>query len=282
MLFSVRVRKSISNPFLFSACLVWSGFVSAKTLVFQQDESSPQPSAQVAPQVTTYATAPVGQASGNSELFFMLDQLQQEVRYLRGVVEEQAHQIHQLQQSARSRYKDLDSRVLNLSKEVSGLKKGGQVGAVVQAEPVSSDLPASPSSNNPKPVAAVTIADPQQKKAYQDAYAYIKEKQFEQAIDALHAFLEKYPEGELAGNAYYWLGEVYLVLPQLEQARQSFSIVIRSFPNHRKVADALFKLGVTYDRLQDPAQSEQYLIQVQKAYPNSSAAKLAKSYKINR
>jgi TolA-binding protein len=41
-------------------------------------------------------------------------------------------------------------------------------------------------------------------------------------------------------------------------------------------------LGVSYDRLQNPAKSEQYLNEVQLKFPESTAAKLAKSYKINR
>jgi len=121
-----------------------------------------------------------------------------------------------------------------------------------------------------------------QKREYQQAYDLIKNKNFEEAIKSLLLFIEHYPEGDLAGNAYYWLGEVYLVLPQLEEAKQAFSVVVSAFPMHRKAADALFKLGVSYDRLQDPARAEKYLNEVQLKFPKSTAAKIAKRYKINR
>lgn len=217
----------------------------------------------------------------NSELFFMIEQLQQEVRSLRGLVEEQQHLLNRLQKDGKSRYKDLDDRLLSLTKQVNTNKPAPQV--VVPATSIETNL-AQVNTDVPATTQKTVTKEPtaEQRKAYQDAYAFIKEKKFDEAIDGLHQFLEKYPEGELAGNAYYWLGEVYLVLPKLEQARQSFSIVAKTFPNHRKVADALFKLGVTYDRMQDPEQSERYLNQVQVEFPESTAAKLARSYKINR
>ena len=219
----------------------------------------------------------------------MLEQLQQEVRYLRGMLEEQGNQIHRIERDGKNRYRDIDARVLDLSKRSSGtaLAKPTTVSPIgsslttpivpVGAESVNNDVASSPTvvESLPPPTEA-------QKREYQQAYALIKDKKFDEAIERLHLFIEHYPEGDLAGNAYYWLGEVYLVLPQLEQAKQAFSVVVSAFPLHRKAPDALFKLGVSYDRLQDPAKSEQYLNEVQLKFPESTAAKLARSYKINR
>jgi len=280
--------------------------VSAKTLIFQsRSEASPEQVVPVAKADSgvSVSVAPAPKAlntrrqtsSANSELFFMLEQLQQEVRYLRGMLEEQANQIHHLKVNGKNRYRDIDSRVLDLSKKfnrislpsVVPMSKPLSVGSAskVSLEPVKPmstaeavDLVVTPKAAKTK----LSLPSDAQKREYQQAYGLIKEKNFDEAIKQLHLFIEHYPEGALAGNAYYWLGEVYLVLPKLEQARQAFSVVVSAFPDHRKAADALFKLGVSYDRLQDPARSEQYLNEVQLKYPESTAAKLAKSYKINR
>jgi len=288
---------------------------NAKTLIFQsQSEASPE---QLVSTNSNAASSEPAQApkvyktqkqmvSGNSELFFMLEQLQQEVRYLRGMLEEQENQIHRLKLNGKNRYRDIDSRVLDLSKKLSGVASLEPVSAigsslsapVVPAVSVGGNdagggmdgMAAKQSGSNVKEIAVVpkasqaSIALPSeaQKREYKQAYGLIKEKKFEEAIKSLHTFIEHYPEGDLAGNAYYWLGEVYLVLPQLEQAKQAFSVVVSAFPRHRKAPDALFKLGVSYDRLQDPARSEQYLNEVQLKFPESTAAKLARSYKINR
>ena len=291
--------------------------VSSKTLIFQTKEPEKLPtidySSTDAPAEKTVRKTKSKQASSpNSELFFMIEQLQQELGQVRSLVEEQANQIHHLKRNAKSRYLDLDSRVLNLSKKLnskipakvsSATRAGSPAAPLSSASAVVSDIapsiaPSVVSAILPAVVPVVSggtdsamVAKPpvvaaeptqEQKQAYQAAYALIKAKKYEEAVEAFHSFIEKFPEGNLTGNAYYWLGEVYLVLPQLEQAKQSFSIVVSAYPGHGKVADALFKLGVSYDRLQDPAKSEIYLNEVQKKFPKSTAAKLAKSYKINR
>jgi len=266
--------------------------LSAKTLVFQsQSEALPERTvkASEAQPSSVQQTLSSAASSANSELFFMLEQLQQEVRSLRGMLEEQANQIRHMQSSGKSRYRDLDSRVLDLSKKMASIGSASDEPVVsplkqidstrVEVEPGMSVPVAGVKSPMTRPASPPSDA---QKREYQQAYSLIKEKKFDEAIDRLHQFIERYPEGELTGNAYYWLGEVYLVLPKLEQAKQAFTIVVSSFADHRKAADAMFKLGVAYDRLQNPEQSEKYLIEVQSKFPNSTAAKLAKSYKINR
>ena len=304
------VRFFAVFPFLF----LLAEPVSAKTLIFQTKEPEKLPtidySASEAPaEIIIRKTKPKQVSSPNSELFFMIEQLQQELGQVRSLVEEQANQIHHLKRNAKSRYLDLDSRVLDLSKKLKAtpLSKASSVtdtslpslpSSAVSASVPGTSLSSVPSivpvmigggvalasvgDNNPVVAAKPVEATPEQKQAYQAAYALIKAKKYEEAVEAFDSFIVEFPEGNLTGNAYYWLGEVYLVLPQLEQARQAFSIVVSAYPGHGKVADALFKLGVSYDRLQDPAKSEIYLNQVQKKFPKSTAAKLAKSYKINR
>lgn len=287
---------------------IWlvSSVVDARTLIFDSSSGSSQRPTAVQPssvgeQAETYgmqsdqpivaSSLPVAPAapgmSANSELFFMLEQLQTEVSSLRGLVEEQAFQIQQLKENDKSRYQDLDNRLLELTRRIESAgaaSTGSSVSTytppsiVPAADANSADADAGQSSS------AAVYGEPseEQKREYQKAYSLIAEKKFDEAIDRFHAYIEKYPEGELTGNAYYWLGEVYLVYPKLEQAKQAFMIVVRSFKGHRKESDALFKLGAVFDQLQDPVSSEEYLSEVQARFPDSTAAKLAKSYKIKR
>lgn len=288
---SIVKRSQANTPRSFFTAVICCLFVfgvNAKTLIFESDtsavtpdSSSPQSSAAVqderAPSRTLSTTRPPNSAAStnaNAELFFMIEQLKREVSQLRGIVEQQAYQLNNLERSSKRRYQDMDARVLNLSRQVSNPaaqppKPDNEPAIVPVQQQKSAGIPA------PPPTEA-------QKQAYAEAYALVKEKKFSEAIDALHSFIEKYPEGELTGNAYYWLGEVYLVLPKLEQAKQAFMIVVKSFDGHRKVADSMFKLAVTFDRLHDPENSEKYLELVRKNYPDSTAAKLANNYKIVR
>jgi len=299
----IRSKKGLHHfmmrpVFLFVLLFGFIASANAKTLIFQsQAEASPEQlvaSNLNATGSTSVSAAKVYKtqrqtASANSELFFMLEQLQQEVRYLRGMLEEQSNQIHRLKLNGKNRYRDIDSRVLDLSKKLSDVSSVGSVSAIgsslsAPVVPVVSvgEVKAVATTEPKASQASSSLPSEAQKREYQQAYSLIKDKNFEEAIKSLHLFIERYPEGDLAGNAYYWLGEVYLVLPQLEQAKQAFSVVVSAFPLHRKAPDALFKLGVSYDRLQDPAKSERYLKEVQLKFPESTAAKLARSYNINR
>lgn len=281
-------------PAVFSLVLV-SAPLAAKTLIFESSQQGGEQTGglQQSEQVIkpragkTISTTDLGgaapakaQTSANSatsnavsQMYFMLETLKREVSELRAVVEEQSYRLQGFEEASKRRYKDIDARIQGLS-------------ATKPAVPASTSSSDASSAVTPaivpaaaKPVVEVTA---EQKQAYAKAYSLVKEKRFDDAVDALHAYIERYPDGELSGNAYYWLGEVYLVLPQLEQAKQSFLIVLNSFPEHRKLADSIFKLAVTYDRLQDPVNSEKYLKLVQSRFPNSTAAKLANSYKIAR
>src|SRR5690554_489608 len=240
-----------------------------------------QPAVSSSPfQSSTSATkAPLMVAqSGNVELYLMVEQLQREVRELRGMVEQQGYAIDQLKSQQRDRYLDLDQRLLNLDKRLS------QAG-----DSVAPSAPASSGSSTSAPVMSASGATEEiaaapgevteaQKKAYQQAYDLIRQRQYDKAIDALHAFISQYPNSDLTVNAYYWLGEVYLVLPKLEQVKQAFTVVVSRYPSHRKASDAYYKLGVTLDRMGEAAQARQYLDGTVKKYPGSAAAGLAQDY----
>lgn len=276
--------------------------VSGKTLIFQSSESAaveqntPSSAGTTASVQSSSRVQNVPpQPSVNSEMFFIVEQLKQEVMLLRGLVEEKDYQLRLMQELSKDRYRDVDQRLQELSRKLADLEKGqgstlisyessgeGSIGGAV-AIPVVGVGEVVPVQGATEVVAeAGNEQTEEQKLAYQNAYNFVKNKNFPEAIDALHAYVEKYPEGDLTGNAFYWLGEVYLVLPKLEQAKQAFSIVVKTFPGHRKLPDAMYKLAVTMDRLQDPAGAEYYLKQVQQQFPDSTAAKLAGNYTISR
>lgn len=279
----------------FFVLFVFSFELNAKTLIFQSNESSGSTSSAVqsdnavesesqsrSPSSVMSPVSSAPASNANSELFFMVEQLKQEVMMLRGLLEEQSFAMRQLQERSKDRYRDTDERIQSLVQKIAVLEKAESSVVIQSSAPVVSPPVVNPGGPDVVAVNRVVEETDEQKVAYQKAYNLVKEKNFPEAIDALHAYVENYPEGDLTGNAFYWLGEVYLVLPKLEQARQAFTIVVKTFPGHRKLADSIYKLAVTYDRLQKPAEAELYLKQVQEQFPNSTAAKLAQNYKITR
>ena len=68
-----------------------------------------------APAAQDTATSSASSMTGDQPLFYQMQVLQQEVRQLRGLVEEQAYLIQKLQQDQRLQYVDLDRRVAALA-----------------------------------------------------------------------------------------------------------------------------------------------------------------------
>ena len=211
---------------------------------------------------------------GNAELFFMIERLQNEVRSLRGELEEQRNQLDRLTRQSRERYIDLDQRLMELSEQQEQPRASSGNRA--------SDRAASGSEERPTPqTVSREYRQPsdQERQAYDRIQKLIQEdKAYDQAIGELYDFVSEYPEGDLTVNAYYWLGEIYLVKPQLEQAKQAFTIVATRYQDHRKAPDALYKLGVVHDRLGEKDQAERYMQRVVDQYGASQAADLAKKY----
>ena len=206
-------------------------------------------------------------ATGIGRLFLELQTLQDDVRRLQGIVEEQNHRIERLTREQRERYVELDERLMAL--ERSGM-------------PGDADLTGQPTV----PIGAA--APRTERSAYNAAYDLVKgagdlpasERQaaYEQALALFATLIAQYPNGEYAPNAFYWSGEIHLYAEQLELARQAFVQAATLFGDHAKVPDALYKLGVVYHRLADDATALRYLDQVADRYPDHAAAGLARSY----
>jgi tol-pal system protein YbgF len=204
-------------------------------------------------------------ASAQGQLFVQLQQLQDEVSLLRGMLEEQQHEIQRLKQESLERYQELDRRLQGGAAAGQPNSATGAIDASGVPTPPATQAPA---SNEP--------ADPAKEKLYYDAaFDLIKAKDFDKASQAFSAFLRKYPNSQYAGNAQYWLGEVNLAKGDLQSAGQAFAKVSQAYPKHAKVPDSLYKLADVERRLGNNEKAKGILQQVVAQYPGSSAAQLA-------
>jgi tol-pal system protein YbgF len=237
----------------------WSLLASAQIPV--TDASNPYGGAASVP-AGSMAAAPV---SAQGQLFMQLEQMQQEIAQLRGLLEEQQNEIQRLKQEGLERYQELDRRLA-----------GGASAPAVQQ-----NVPATTSTGSPAvaPVAPQQPAapgDPAKEKLYYDAaFDLIKARDFPKASQAFSAFLRKYPNSQYAGNAQYWLGEVDLAQGNLPGAAQAFALVGQVYPQHAKVPDSLYKLADVELRMGQTDKAKGILRQLVSQYPGSSAAQLA-------
>jgi tol-pal system protein YbgF len=243
------------------------------------------PGTSVAP--ATGTSAPVGaqrvspqpllsQSQGGQNLgllFSQIQQLQQQVMELNGKLEEQAHELRTLKEQSLQRYVDLDKRI-----------SGGAAAGVAGATAPESGAPdnAIPAASTAIAGTAPVAAQAGEAEAYRAAYALVQSQRFGQAAQAFQQFQRNYPDGKYAPNAYYWLGELYLVVqpPDLESSRQAFTMLLSQYPDNSKAPDALYKLGKVQYMKGNREKAREYLDQVIRRYgsTNSSAVKLAKDF----
>lgn len=79
--------------------------------------------------------------------------------------------------------------------------------------------------------------------AYNSAFQLIRDRQFEQAIDAMIFFTHQYPKSELLVDAIFWVGQTEAVLAKDEQAIKTFAYIAKTFPDYRRTTQAQVKLG---------------------------------------
>jgi tol-pal system protein YbgF len=137
--------------------------------------------------------------------------------------------------------------------------------AVPLVKPVAE--PASSTENQPN------VAEEQQ--IYQTAYDLIKAKKYNEAVVALKKMLQKYPSGQFAANAHYWLGELYGLLNKNDLSAEEFSIVVRDYPDSPKISDAQLKVGLIYAGQFKWSDAKGAFKKVINRYPGTASAHLA-------
>jgi tol-pal system protein YbgF len=260
------------------------------------------------------AVGSAGAGQSQAQLVIQLQQMQAEIRQLRGMVEESANQVEQLQKRQREFYLDLDSRLSALESSGGTPREAAQSAAGGAAEHSPPAAPAElPSAAEPaappvegagpveRPVAPVVTASPPppaaepvppvatvppsvspapdvsggEQAAYRAASELLRMGRYEDAIAGFRGQLKAYPGGALADNAQYWIGEAYYVTRQFDRALAEFQRVPSEYPQSPKAADALLKIGyIQYERREFSA-ARQTLTNLKATWPNSPAARLA-------
>jgi tol-pal system protein YbgF len=188
-----------------------------------------------------------------------IDGLQAEVRTLNGRIEELQNANDGLRKQQRDLYADLDQRLKS--------------SAAAPATAPSSGVPAAPSGAGTAPAATAAGGDEQTQ--YAKAFDTLKAGDYPGAVTALRQLAATYPNGALADNTQYWLGEAYYVTRDYDHATACFERVLSTWPNSRKAPDAMLKLGYTQAEQKRIAAARLTLQQVQTRFPGTDVARLA-------
>jgi tol-pal system protein YbgF len=183
-----------------------------------------------------------------------VDSIQNELRAIRGSIEEMQHNLTTTQKQQREMYEDLNKRMQALEGNPSA---------------------AGPTASVAGPVAGGAAAAQDDRAAYQAAFELLKDGKYADAIQALKRFQTTYPTSQLLDNAQYWLGEAYYVTKDYPSSLAAFKQVVEKYPESRKVPDALLKIGYCEYELKNWSQAKTALNRVTREFGDTSSAKLA-------
>jgi tol-pal system protein YbgF len=197
-----------------------------------------------------------------SDILIQVQRLQKEVQTLRGKLEVQAHTLETLSQHPSGTYGEFDTPSSPSLTPLTPLTTGS---VAPNNQPTERLLPtASPVENSPEEQAE-----------YQRAFGQLRDGQYNAATKAFRDFLNRYPNGQYADNAQYWLGETFYVTRDFDAAILAFNQMLEQHPDSPKRAGATLKLGFIYHEKGQIAKAQELLGQILQQYPDSTEAQLA-------
>lgn len=204
--------------------------------------------------------------TSNVDLLNQVGELRREVVALRSQVEELQHGIGQLRETSRAQYLDADGRLNRLE---GGVVPGPADGEGGDSLPV--PVPDAAAGASPAP-RLLPAQDPDERAAYDVAFGALRAGEYEQSTELFQQFLQAHPDGALAPNAHYWLGESFYVLEDYERAQREFEALVERFPEDSRAPRALLKIGLSQYARQELDAAEQTLAGVVERFPGSDAA----------
>lgn len=211
-----------------------------------------------------------GQFAGQDAEF---DRLRNEVRVLKGNVEEIQYQTNQGLKPVQSDMQLIKGRLDNDEEKISfndarisklesymGLESADKFKAHVAASLPAKKEPGSLTEDELYAVAKQTF----------------DKKDYDSALQGFQTFLRKYPKSQLANNCVFWIGEVYFAEKWYEKAILQYEEVIKKYPKGNKVPAAYLKQGIAFSKIGETANARLILKELIQKFPDSNEAKIAR------
>lgn len=180
------------------------------------------------------------------ELSNQIEQLRAEIANLRGLNEQLAREVSELQRQQKDVQVGLDERL----RLVEPLK--------ITHDGVS------------------FTAAPAEKREFDAAMEALRRSEFEAAATAYAAFLKRYPDSGYTPAVLYWLGNAQYAGRDYKSAVESHRRLVTQFPAHMRTPEAMLALANSQIELKDTRAARRTLEDLIKAHPQSEAAAAAR------
>lgn len=163
-----------------------------------------------------------------------LGEYDQLIRDINGKVENIEYRLNTLEKKVEMFDKDIDLRFSQMN------RKNGNNTAPVASK-------SKPANNSAVKIKAPDGVAP--KDLYEQALNDLKSNKLDDSEKKFTQFLNSYPKDTLAGNAQYWLGEVYYKKQDFAKSAVAFKEGYSKYPEGSKGPDCLLKLGLSMKAL---------------------------------
>jgi tol-pal system protein YbgF len=120
------------------------------------------------------------------------------------------------------------------------------------------------------------VADPEEKRQYDEAMAIVRAGDFPGAASALQNFLRRWPASGYADAVRFWLGNALYGKRELAAAITMFRTFIANAPEHVRVPEAMLAIANSQSENKDTKGARATLNELVKKYPQSEAAQAGK------
>ena len=120
------------------------------------------------------------------------------------------------------------------------------------------------------------LADADEKRLYEEAFALLRGGDFAGAASALGAFVQRYPASGYLDSARFWLGNALYGKRDYKEAIASFRAFVAAAPDHPKAPEALLSIANCQAEMKDSKGARATLTDLLKKHPQSEAAQAGK------
>jgi tol-pal system protein YbgF len=120
------------------------------------------------------------------------------------------------------------------------------------------------------------MADPEEKRQYDEAVAPMRNGDFNGSAQALIAFMKRYPGSGFNDSARFWLGNAQYGKREYKDAITSFRSFVAAAPDHPRAPEALLAIANCQLEMKDSKGARRTLEELVRTYPKSEAAQAAK------
>lgn len=219
-----------------------------------------------------------------------LESIKEQLKSLRGEIEQLQFEGHKLNEKFAKFVTDAELRFSELSKNSTPLKNDtnspnnnskseNETKTILQqSEPTKDPTPETTNNadiNLNKPDIKDKTTDKKSKdnliqKRYQEAYSLIKNKDYKNASEAFEKFITDYPNTDLSGNAYYWLGEICTVKGDNNKAAVYYLKGYQANAKGSRASDNLLKLAKSLAKMDKKQEACTTLNKLKKEFPTAN------------